>query len=304
MNWKKVLKTNINVDIFNKVNVLFAIIFILLLSFTFYSNEKKKEDRICYEQDEITIVSTYYKIKSKHKPRDYFDWISNFFRINRSIIFFASKKFIHRLKSLRPKEFSNKTVFIPFEIEEFYSYKNFYNEFKKSFSIDFEKIHHSIALYLVWAEKCNFLKKAIAKNYFNSKCFYWVDAGYFREKEIIKRFSNNWPSNKKCLEDQRILMGQVKNFSNSEKEKILSFDEKTHIKLRKNINVIGGIFGGQSKNILKFIYLYYDTIKLYIKNGIFIGKDQNIFTYIAFSHPEIIKLIFCKNFTEYREHIS
>ena len=297
-------KNEINFIKIHKVDLMIIISFIHFLSFNPYSKNVNSFEGIRYESNEITIVSAYYKIKSKHKPRDYFDWISNFIQINKPLVFFASKKLIPRLKLLRPKELNNKTVFIPVEIEEFYSYKNFYNEFKKSYSIDFEWIHHSVSLYLIWAEKCNFMKKVITKNYFNSKCFYWIDAGYFREKSTVKRFSHNWPSTKKCFEDPRLLMGQVKNFSITEKKKILSFDYQAHIRLRKNINVIGGIFGGQINNIIKFIYLYYNTIRLFIQKGIFIGKDQNIFTYIAFSHPEIVKLIFCKNFTYYRELIS
>ena len=75
-------------------------------------------------------------------------------------------------------------------------------------------------------------------------------------------------------------------------------------RLQKNHNVIGGIFGGQKENILKFIDYYYKTIRLFLNKKIFIGKDQNIFTFIAFAHPEIVKLIMCKNYFDYREQIS
>ena len=44
-------------------------------------------------------------------------------------------------------------------MEEFYAYKNFYNEFKESFKIDFENSYHTVPLYIVWAEKATFLKK-------------------------------------------------------------------------------------------------------------------------------------------------
>ena len=99
-------------------------------------------------------------------------------------------------------------------------------------------------------------------------------------------------------------MGQVNNFTLLDKKKILNFDKDAHLRLKKNLNVIGGIFGGQRKNILKFVEYYYETVKLYIKNKLFIGKDQNIFTYVAFAHPEVVKLILCNDFFEYREHIS
>ena len=287
----------------NKVNFVIIISFINLLLFFSIDMNLKYYENYEYQQDNITIVSAYYKIKSKYKPANYLNWIHNFLMINKSMVFFTNRRFIWHLKSLRPKEFHNKTVFIEVEMEKFYSYINFIIEFKKSFEIDFEKKYHTVPLYLIWAEKCNFMKTAITKNYFNSKCFYWVDAGYFRDKNEIIKYSNGWPSIKKCYEDKRLLMGQVKYFSPKEREKILKFDSNEHIKLRKNINVIGGIFGGQKENILKFIYLYYQTLKLFIKKGIFIGKDQNIFTYIAFAYPEIVKLVLFKDYMQYKKYI-
>lgn len=75
------------------------------------------------------------------------------------------------LKEMRPKEFHNKTVFIELEIEDFYVYKNFYKEFNQSFKIDPENRIHSVPLYLVWAEKIMFLKKAILQKLFPIKMF-------------------------------------------------------------------------------------------------------------------------------------
>ena len=64
------------------------------------------------------------------------------------------------------------------------------------------------------------------------------------------------------------------------------------------------MFGGQSINALKFINYYYDGLKLYIKNNLFIGKDQNIFTFIAFSHTNEVNLIFCKGYFEAKKYLA
>ena len=299
LNFFKSYKNHIYFHKKNKVNSIIIIAFIhIVLFFELKIGEHEKE-KIKYQQDEITIVTAYYRIKSKHKPKQYLDWIKNFVLLNRSMVFFTNKKLINHIKSLRPKKFNDKTVFLEVEIEEFYAYKNFINDFIKTFEIDFERKHHTIPLYLIWAEKCSFMKKAITYNFFNSTCFYWIDAGYFRKKSEMVKYSNNWPSTKKCFEEKRLLMGQIKNFSNIERRKIINFDIQEHIKLRKEDNVIGGIFGGQNDYILRFIYLYYKTLKLFVKKKMFIGKDQNIFTYIALSNPKIVKLvklifIFCR----------
>ena len=287
----------------NKIKCKNFCLFLLWIALTFFPFENE-EKQFQYHQDNITIVSAYYKSKSKHKPRDYLDWINNFVLLNKSIVFFTNKKFKPHLKRLRPKKYHDKTIFFEIELEDFYSYSNFYNEYRKAHEIDFEKRYQTITLYMIWAEKCSFLKKVIINNYFNSTCFYWIDIGYFREKKEMEDYINNWPSTKMCYDDARVLLGQVKNFSDIEKTNIINFDIETHIRLQKNINVIGGIFGGQCLNLLKFINLYYNSIRLFLKNNLFIGKDQNIFTYIAFSHPEVVKLIFCKSYNEYRKYIA
>jgi len=62
--------------------------------------------------------------------------------------------------------------------------------------------------------------------------FFLVDAGYFMNKKIMQNYIN-WPSTKKCLEDDRLLLGQVRRFSNEEIKGIINFDKKYHEKLKK-----------------------------------------------------------------------
>ena len=157
MNSKKNNQHNvILLNISNKriTNLIIIISFSLLLVFTFNSDEKEDEDSkiIKYQQDNLTIISAYYKIKSKRRPRQYKDWLKNFIILNKSIVFFTNKKLMPRIKKMRPKELYNKTVFLSTEMEEFYSYKNYYREFKEAFLIDIEKRYHSVSLYLIWAE--------------------------------------------------------------------------------------------------------------------------------------------------------
>ena len=298
------LKWLIKLKLYNykkKISLIFIALFELTLtSFLLHQNIETIE----IEQDDLTIVSSYYKIKSKHKPEEYLDWLKNIVKLNKSFVFFSDKKFMPQLKRIRPKELYNKTVFNTVEIKDFYSYKKYIKDFKDSWKIDFEKRYHTVPLYLIWAEKCNFLKRVIEDNYFNSTCFYWIDAGYFREKDEIYKYIENWPTTKKCYEDQRVLLGQIRNFSLLQKTKIITFDIDSHLDLQKHFNVAAGMFGGQAIALKKFINLYYKTIKLFIKKNIFIGKDQNIFTYIAFLYPNIVKLVYCDTFFAFKEYLS
>jgi hypothetical protein len=189
------------------------------------------------------------------------------------------------------------------EIEDFYSYTKFGKEFNESFYIDIENRYHTVPLYLIWAEKCSFLKKAIKSNFFNSKCFYWIDAGYFVKIDSMNKYIN-WPSTKKCFENPKILMNSIRNVPESERKDLLNFNLKAHKNFQKRLNVAANIFGGQPENALKFIDYYYETIKLFISHKIFIGKDQNLFAFVAFSHPEIIKLVHSGKWLYFLKYLS
>ena len=141
------------------------IIFIQLL----YVTEKNINPK--YQKDDLTLVSAYYRIKSKHSNESYLNWINNIVLLNKSFVFFTNKEFMPTLKKLRPKELYYKTIFIQLEIEEFYSYKKFYKDFIHAFEIDIENKYHSVPLYIVWSEKCTFLKKVIQKIIFTLNVF-------------------------------------------------------------------------------------------------------------------------------------
>ena len=260
---------------------------LLFLSFSFgyFSNFFFKH----YSKDDITLVTALFKIKSKFSFDKYLLWVENLLLLNHSIVFFVDKNISNIIKNKRPKLYENKTVWIELSIDQFYSYKKFGKNFAESYIIDKEKAYHTIPLYLVWAEKCFFVKKAIKYNYFQSKCFYWIDAGYFRDKE--DKYVNNWPSSKKCKEDPRVIINGIRNISEQEILQLKNFNISFYNNFINKNNVGGGLFGGKSYFILKFINLYYKTIVKFIKNNMFIGKDQNLFAYISYLNPKIVKII-------------
>ena len=63
-------------------------------------------------------------------------------------------------------------------------------------------------------------------------------------------------------------------------------------------------FGGQIKNTLKFIEYYYETVREFIKRKIFCGKEQTLFAYVAFAHPEVVKLIYLKIYKGFIYYLS
>ena len=74
------------------------------------------------------------------------------------------------LIKMRPKELHYKTKFIEVEMTNFYTYKKFYKDFKRSFDIDYEN-------------------------------------SLFQRKKIeMEKYSNLLPSTKKGFEDNKFLM--------------------------------------------------------------------------------------------------
>ena len=128
--------------------------------------------------------------------------------------------------------------------------------------------------------------------YFNSKCFYWIDAGFFRSYNNTERYLNNWPSSKKCFEDPRVIINSIRRLSKNELDGFKKLDIKIYYNIVRKTNVGAGIFGGKSDYLVKFILIYYKTIKLFIKKNMFIGKDQNIFAYIAYLNKNIVNIIY------------
>ena len=244
-----------------------------------------------YPKDEITLVTALFRMKSKFTIYMYLSWVSNLLLLNRSIVFFVDKKISRIIKKKRPKLYENKTVWIESSIKDFYVYKNYRKNFIESHKIDLEKSYHTIPLYMVWAEKCAFIKKAIYFNYFNSKCFYWIDAGFFREKNMEDKYINKWPSVRKCYEDPRVIINSIRELSYEEIKALKNFNTTILNNIIKKMNVAGGFFGGKSQYLIKFCDLYYNAIKIFIKHKIFIGKDQNLFTYVSYLNPKIVKIV-------------
>ena len=257
-----------------------------------------------YQQDNLTIVSAYYIMKSKHSFEEYLQRISSFIKLNHSLVFFTENKFINLIKEMRPKNLHSKTVFIEIEMKDFYSNRTFGKEFEETFKLDWENYFQNVPLYLVWAEKCFFLKKAILKNYFNSTCFYWIDAGLFMKKDQFNN-NTNWPSTQKCYEDPRVIINSIRNVSDLEIKKLKNFNRTYYYnEFLHKPNVGAAVVGGQIEYTLKFIDLYENTLISFINHTYFIGKEQNLYAFIAYLHPEIVNLIYSGDWHYFIQYLS
>ena len=185
------------------------------------------------------------------------------------------------------------SIWIERNFSDLYAYKHDLKRFQETYIIDKAKYKHTVDLYIIWSEKVNFLNESIEKNYFNSKYFFWVDAGLFRDenKQQMIPYYNNWPSLETIENDPRVALNGIRKISKDEIDKLMNFDDKTHNKFMNDFNVAGGFFGGRADYLIKFREYYYEILDLFYKHKKYIGTEQNLFTIVGYLHPEIVNLI-------------
>jgi len=233
-----------------------------------------------FSDTNITIVSSYYPMKSKHSIEEYKEWIKNLFgNISFNLVFFTNKEYTPFIKDIR-KNYSN-TKIITLEFEELEVFKKYPLSFwKEQKRMDHEE-YHTPELYAIWYEKKEFIKKAIKMNPFNSEYFIWTDAGICRDSKWIP-YLKNYPSLNK-IPDDKILISRI------------TSDFEMYADLQHRDCVAGNLIAGH-KNIWPIYYKYYDeTMNNYIDSNKFTGKDQSIIGTTVINHKELFKLYDAKD---------
>lgn len=251
--------------------IILIIVFIILLLSKLENIEK-------FTDTNVTIVSSYYPMKSKHSIEEYKEWINNLFgNVPFNLIFFTNKEYTPFIKDIR-KNFSNTKV-LTLEFEELEVFKKYPLQFwKKQKHLDHEE-NHTPELYAMWYEKKEFVKKAIELNPFDSEYFIWTDAGICRDKNWIPHLKNYPKSN--LIPKNKILINKIKDFS--DKDMYYDFQYTTE-------NVGAGILAGNKEAWRNYEILYNKIYNLYINDNRFVGKEQNIMTTMCITNPELFTL--------------
>ena len=64
----------------------------------------------------------------------------------------------------------------------------------------------------------------------------------------MTRYINGWTKLDQCFEDEKLILGSVRKYTESEKENYVKFDPEEHYKFPRTINTCGCFFGGQIAN--------------------------------------------------------
>ena len=233
----------------------------------------------------ITIVSCWYILKSKFDKNLYSQWIDNFFRCvtNCNIIIYTNEESKYMLNKYL--HLDNLKIII-LELEDFYNYK--YKDYwiinhKNNYLLN-NKI--GCELNMLWNEKISFVKDTRDKNYFNTEWYIYCDVGYFRNRQcdLNNIDFKNWPNNNKILSlnNDKIYYAKVNNNSNI-------FNNYIKIILNKNdnglpkieiphnqVSIAGGFFIIHKNKINWYQKLHDNKLKLYFNNNRLVKDDQII----------------------------
>eukprot|EP00088_Acartia_fossae_P010175 TRINITY_DN1503_c0_g1_i1.p1 TRINITY_DN1503_c0_g1~~TRINITY_DN1503_c0_g1_i1.p1 ORF type:complete len:314 (-),score=38.33 TRINITY_DN1503_c0_g1_i1:367-1308(-) len=218
----------------------------------------------CY----ATLVTAYYKIKSKHTSDDYFTWMKNLLTLQDCIVVYTTEDLAPTIRGMRPVGFPLEIVILPlqsFKVAQMLDA----NGWLTQETLDHElKVGHSRELYWIWNEKTSLVHSVSQRNPFRSQYFAWLDIGAIRHSRFNRqRLMNNFPF------EQGITLLEINEFTE---------DELTLVKGEcradfSRVNRIGGgMIGGDLRAIQDWNIKYYQTFKRYLTEGMFAGKDQSV----------------------------
>jgi len=243
-----------------------------------------------------TIVTGYFNIKSKFAHEQYVSWMKNMLcNVRTPMVIYTDKSTYNLIYELR-KPFMKFTKIIVCQLSDFYMYK-YVKQFENTWLLDHEKHIHTPELYMVWAEKSFFLRRAIENNYFNTYNFFWCDIGSLRGQLDPKNMIH-WPYISNCRYDsEKVYISKVGDFD----KKFYDLDSDGIIKHDTSIylDTVGGLFGGGANVLQKWADEYEYTLQHYFKRNKFAGKDQLVYLNICLKNPDMVNMLISNSNNKY-----
>jgi hypothetical protein len=120
----------------------------------------------------VTIVSCYYKVKSKHSHSKYNEWISNFLQnLRNNIIIFTSEDLVDYLKEIGKN--NNQMMIIIKNFEDIDILKQ-YNIWDYQYELDPQKNIRTKECYIIWNSKMNFVRCKFIFSFNFLKLFFYA----------------------------------------------------------------------------------------------------------------------------------
>lgn len=244
---------------------------------------------------EVTIVSSLFNIKREGMDgrtwEEYLKWFDITLKLKCPMVLFVTEDLVSFIEERRkniPTEIIVQSVNdIPYQylsdkIEVVINSDEYKNKI-----LDPERIECQHSLYsIVQYSKFKWLKQAIEENPFNSKFFFWIDAGGSRFFENYD-LNQEYPSSNaiEALEDMgekfliQMNMEYYKDLANAE-----TLDESYLLDNRSY--VLGSMFGGTQNSLLKVASDVEDVLLTKMLDQGFVNNEQIALGYLVKQNPD------------------
>ena len=268
---------------------------VTMTSVVSYESFKTRATRIpsvCNSQSTI-VTGIYYVYKSKHSSTEYAKWYRRFFSLTDNKVVFTDQRTLEQLPLLNSKyswrKHASCTVFVIADLRESDLWKKY--DWERQLQLDPERDLHSTELYVIWNTKMLSLSDVAMVNPFNSKYFFWADAGQFRDDQFLSRALSRtnriWIRSTNFIPSCKMVFLAVKKFVEEE----LQLDHTGTSKIQYHSRLGGGNFGGDYCAVSIWRRLYLDKIDDYIQSGNFAGKDQHLFASVCIEMKHLCHII-------------
>jgi len=242
---------------------------------------------------DVTIISCFIEIKSKHKKNEYKSWMKNLLTYKGPMILFIDSKNYKMVKDLR-KDLPTRIIETNLRDLSTQKYKGKFNhKLGWYYNTNMHKDGMNLDEYsMIQCEKPNFLKRAIDGNYFNTPYYMWLDIGYCRYNKL----PDNWPGKDvmgRKLKNKIFLMA-LKN--NKCSKPLKSPKMYTYKDPPRSVLVTGGIIVCSKDNIDLLHSLFYNKLdKLSREKKEWAGMDQYILSHIYCENQSLFEVIKAKS---------
>ena len=247
-------------------------------------NQDDKFSKYQGAEHEVTIVTAFYTIPSKHTTQEYKTWMKNLLLIRNNMVIFTDSKNHEFIQKLRSRYNGSNNIYTKIIVEDLSKSKigSFRNKafWSSQIKLDLEiDAHHSYQLYWIWNEKTNWLYRVSKINPFNSTFFAWIDIGYIRNEvvhgeSLIRCLPHDFHPNQVML---------------------LKIDDVVDPNLQgyniASATLGGGFIGGYSAGIERWHRIYYKTFEEFVQKNEFVGKDQVLMNSICMNYMDLCYII-------------
>lgn len=227
--------------------------------------------------ESVTVVSGYYPIQSKRDDLVYSKWVEQFWpQTSCNLIWFTVPRLVKTFSAIFEKKIADGTVRVyGVPLEEFRAMQDL-NPVLWTLAAEKdpeEATIHLPEIYMLWYEKREFVRRAMAENPFGSDLFVWCDGGCVRDPKLVPALSRTFPI-AAHISRGRMLVLEVTPFA--EKDWVAGEDGICGIQLDQRNTVGTAILASDREGWERWATAYDRMFMRYLLAGRYFGNDRAI----------------------------